>query len=124
VNDGLLTLLAGPRRIDLFGLDDHGLFGRLARATSWPETRAVLAMLPARRRRLTLVAAGSLPPQSLLDGLVSDLGRLVLIPDNWLAALPRQQPMLRARHAARLAALHLDEPIHTVTVFRHDDLPF
>ena len=124
MNDGLLTLLAGPRRIDLFGLDDHGVFGRLARSSSWSETRAVLAMLPACRRRLTLVAAGQLPPPSLLDGLASDLNRLVLVPDNWLAALPRQQTRLRARHAARLAALHLDEPIHTVTLFRHDDLPF
>ncbi len=124
MNDRLLTLLATPRRIDLFGLDDHGLFGRLARASSWSETRAILAMLPARRRRLTLVAVGQLPPPSLLDGLASDLDRLVLVPDNWLAALPRQQPGLRARHAARLASLHLDEPIHTVTVFRDDDLPF
>jgi hypothetical protein len=124
VNDGLLTLLAGPRHIDLFGLDDHGVFGRLARASSWSETRAVFAMLPARCRRLTLVAAGSLPPPSLLDGLASDLESLVLVPDNWLAALPRQQASLRARHAARLAALHLDEPIHTVTVLRDDDLPF
>lgn len=124
MNDGLLTLLAGPRRIDLFGLDDHGVFGRLARASSWSETRAILAMLPARRRRLTLVAAGRLPPPSLLDGLASDLNRLVLVPDNWLAALPRRNARLRARHAARLAALHLDEPIHTVTVFGDDDLPF
>jgi hypothetical protein len=124
VNDRLITLLAGPRRIDLFGLDDRGLFGPLARASSWSETRAVLAMLPASRRRLTLVAAGLLPPPSLLDGFASDLDRLVLVPDNWLAALPRRQPRLRARHAARLAALHLDKPIHTVTVFRDDDLPF
>jgi hypothetical protein len=124
VNASLLTLLATPRRIDLFGLDDRGLFGRLARASSWSETRAILAMLPACRRRLTLVAAGELPPPSLLDGLASDLERLVLVPGNWLAALPRHQPRLRARHAARLAALHLDEPIHTVTVLRHDDLPF
>jgi len=124
VNDRLLTLLAGPRAIDLFGLDDHGVFGRLVRASSWSETRAVLAMIPARRRRLTLVAAGSLPPLSLLDDLASDLERLVIVPDIWLAALPRRQPRLRARHAARLAALHLDEPIHTVTVFRDDDLPF
>ena len=124
MNDGLLTLLAGPRRIDLFGLDDRGLFGRLARASSWSETRAVLAMIPARRRRLTLVAAGSLPPPSLLDDLVSNLDRLVLVPDNWLAALPRHQSRLRACHAARLAALHLDEPIHTVTLFHDDDTPF
>ena len=124
MKDGLLTLLATPRRIDLFGLDDRGLFARLARAGSWSETRAILAMLPAPHRRLTLVAAGELPPPSLLDGLASDLDSLVLVPDNWLAALPRQQPRLRARHAARLAELHLDEPIHTVTVFRDDDLPF
>lgn len=124
MNDGLLTLLAGPRRIDLFGLDDHGLFGRLARASSWSETRAIFAMLPTCRRRITLVAAGQLPPPSLLDGLTPDLDRLVFVPDNWLAALPRRQPRLRARHAARLAALHLDEPIHTVTVFRDEDLPF
>ena len=123
MNDGLLTLLATSGHVDLFGLDDHGLFGRLARASSWSETRAVLAMIPA-RRRLTLVAAGSLPPPSLLDGLASDLDRLVLVPDNWLAALPRHQPRLRARHAARLAALHLDEPIHTVSVFHDDDPPF
>jgi len=122
VNDPLLTLLASPRRIDLFGLDDRGLFGRLARASSWSETRAILAMLPTRRRRLTLVAAGELPPHSLLDGLALD--RLVLVPDNWLAGLPPHQPRLRARHAARLAALHLDEPINTVTVFDDDDLPF
>ena len=122
MNDGLLTLLATPRRIDLFGLDDRGLFGRLARASSWSETRAILAMLPTRRRRLTLVAAGELPPHSLLDGLALD--RLVLVPDNWLAGLPPHQPRLRARHAARLAALHLDEPINTVTVFDDDDLPF
>ena len=124
MNDGLLTLLATPRRIDLFGLDDRGLFARLARAGSWSETRAILAMLPARRRRLTLVAAGELPPTSLLHALASDLDRLVLVPDNWLAQLPRHQPTLRARLAARLAALHLDEPIHTVTVFRDDALPF
>ena len=124
MNDRLFTLLARPDRIDLFGLDDRGLFGRLARASSWSQTRAVLAMLPASRRRLTLVAAGSLPPPSLLDGLASDLDRLVLVPGNWLAALPPQQARLRARHAARLAALHLDKPIHTVTVFRDDDLPF
>lgn len=124
MNDGLLTLLATSGHVDLFGLDEHGLFGRLARASSWSETRAVLAMIPARRRRLTLVAAGSLPPPSLLDGLASDLDRLVLVPDSWLAALPRHQPRLRARHAARLAALHLDEPIHTVSVFRDDRLPF
>lgn len=124
MNDSLLTLLAGPRHIDLFGLDDHGLFGRIVRASSWSETRAVLVMLPARRRRLTLVAAGQLPPPSFLDGLASDLNRLVLVPDNWLAALPRQQARLRASHAARLAALHLHQPIHTVTVFRDDDLPF
>jgi len=124
VNDRLLTLLAGPRRIDIFGLDDRGVFGRLVRASSWAETRAVLAMIPARRRRLSLVAAGSLPQPSLLDGLASNLESLVLVPDNWLAALPRHQPRLRARYAARLAALHLDEPIHTVTVFRDDDLPF
>ena len=122
MKDGLLTLLATPRRIDLFGLDDRGLFGRLARASSWSETRAILAMLPTRRRRLTLVAAGELPPHSLLDGLALD--RLVLVPDNWLAGLPPHQPRLRARHAARLAALHLDEPINTVTVFDDDDLPF
>ena len=122
MNDPLLTLLASPRRIDLFGLDDRGLFGRLARASSWSETRAILAMLPTRRRRLTLVAAGELPPHSLLDGLALD--RLVLVPDNWLAGLPPHQPSLRARHAARLAALHLDEPINTVTVFDDDDLPF
>lgn len=122
MNDPLLTLLASPRRIDLFGLDDRGLFGRLARASSWSETRAILAMLPTRRRRLTLVAAGELPPHSLLDGLALD--RLVLVPDNWLAGLPPHQPRLRARHAARLAKLHLDEPIHTVTAFRDDDLPF
>jgi hypothetical protein len=122
VNDPLLTLLASPRRIDLFGLDDRGLFGRLARASSWSETRAILAMLPTRRRRLTLVAAGELPPHSLLDGLALD--RLVLVPDNWLAGLPPHQPRLRARHAARLAALHLDEPINTVTVLDDDDLPF
>jgi hypothetical protein len=124
VNDGLFTLLAGPRRIDLFGLDDHGLFGRLARASSWSETRAIFAMLPACRRRITLVAAGELPPPSLLDGLAFDLDRLVLVPNSWLAGLPRHQPRLRARHAAHLAALHLHEPIHTVTVFRDDDLPF
>lgn len=122
MNDLLLTLLASPRRIDLFGLDDRGLFGRLARASSWSETRAILAMLPTRRRRLTLVAAGELPPHSLLDGLALD--RLVLVPDNWLAGLPPHQPRLRARHAARLAALHLDEPINTVTVLDDDDLPF
>ncbi len=122
MNDPLLTLLASPRRIDLFGLDDRGLFGRLARASSWSETRAILAMLPTRRRRLTLVAAGELPPHSLLDGLALD--RLVLVPDNWLAGLPPHQPRLRARHAARLAALHLDEPINTVTVLDDDDLPF
>ena len=122
MNDPLLTLLATPRRIDLFGLDDRGLFGRLARASSWSETRAILAMLPTRRRRLTLVAAGELPPHSLLDGLALD--RLVLVPDNWLAGLPPHQPRLRARHAARLAALHLDEPINTVTVLDDDDLPF
>jgi len=124
VNDGLLTLLATPRRIDLFGLDDRGLFGRLARASSWSETRAILAMLPACHRRLTLVAAGELPPPSLLDGLASDLDRLVLVPDNWLAALPSHQPRLRARHAARLATLHLDEPIHTVSLFHDGDFPF
>jgi hypothetical protein len=124
LNDGLLTLLAGPRAIDLFGLDDRGLFGRLARASSWSETRAVLAMLPACRRRLTLVAAGSLPPPSLLNGLAADLERLVLVPDSWLASLPPRPARLRARHAARLALLHLDEPIHTVTVFCDDDLPF
>ena len=122
MNDPLLTLLASPRRIDLFGLDDRGLFGRLARASSWSETRAILAMLPTRRRRLTLVAAGELPPHSLLDGLALD--RLVLVPDNWLAGLPPHQPRLRARHAARLAALHLDEHINTVTVLDDDDLPF
>ena len=122
MNDPLLTLLASPRRIDLFGLDDRGLFARLARASSWSETRAILAMLPTRRRRLTLVAAGELPPHSLLDGLALD--RLVLVPDNWLAGLPPHQPRLRARHAARLAALHLDQPINTVTVFDDDDLPF
>ena len=122
MNDPLLTLLASPRRIDLFGLDDRGLFGRLARASSWSETRAILAMLPTRRRRLTLVAAGELPPHSLLDGLALD--RLELVPDNWLAGLPPHQPRLRARHAARLAALHLDEPINTVTVLDDDDLPF
>ena len=122
MNDPLLTLLASPRRIDLFGLDDRGLFGRLARASSWSETRAILAMLPTRRRPLTLVAAGELPPHSLLDGLALD--RLVLVPDNWLAGLPPHQPRLRARHAARLAALHLDEPINTVTVLDDDDLPF
>ena len=122
MNAPLLTLLASPRRIDFFGLDDRGLFGRLARASSWSETRAILAMLPTRRRRLTLVAAGELPPHSLLDGLALD--RLVLVPDNWLAGLPPHQPRLRARHAARLAALHLDEPINTVTVFDDDDLPF
>lgn len=122
MNAPLLTLLASPRRIDLFGLDDRGLFGRLARASSWSETRAILAMLPTRRRRLTLVAAGELPPHSLLDGLALD--RLVLVPDNWLAGLPPHQPRLRARHAARLAALHLDEPINTVTVLDDDDLPF
>jgi hypothetical protein len=124
LNDGLFTLLAGPRRIDLFGLDDHGLFGRLARASSWSETRAVFAMLPACRRRVTLVAAGELPPPSLLDDLAAHIECLVLVPNNWLAALPRHQPRLRARHAARLAALHLHEPIHTVTVLRDDDLPF
>lgn len=124
MNDDLLTLLASHHRIDLFGLDDRGLFARLARAASWSETRAILAMLPARRRRLTLVAAGELPPPSLLDGLASDLHRLVLVPDNWLTGLPRHQPGLRARHAAHLAALHLDEPIHTVTLFDDDDLPF
>lgn len=124
MNDSLLTLLAGHHAIDLFGLDDRGLFGRLARASSWSETRAILAMLPACRRRLTLVAAGSLPPPSLLDDLASNIESLVLVPDNWLAALPRRQARLRARHAARLAALHLDEPIHTVTVLRNDDLPF
>ena len=124
MNDGLLTLLATPRRIDLFGLDDRGLFGRLARASSWSETRAILSMLPACHRRLTLVAAGELPPPSLLHGLASDLDSLVLVPDNWLAALAPQQASLRARHAARLAALHLHEPIHTVTVFRDDALPF
>lgn len=124
MNDSLLTLLATPRRIDLFGLDDRGLFGRLARASSWSETRAILTMLPACRRRLTLVAAGELPPPSLLDGLASDLDSLVFVPDNWLAAFPRQQARLRARHAARVAALHLDEPIHTITVLRNDDLPF
>ncbi len=70
------------------------------------------------------MTAGELPPPTLLDGLASDLDSLVLVPDNWLAELPRQQPTLCARHAARLAALHLDEPIHTVTVFRDDDLPF
>lgn len=122
MNAPLLTLLASPRRIDLFGLDDRGLFGRLARASSWSETRAILAMLPTRRRRLTLVAAGELPPHSLLDGLALD--RLVLVPDNWLAGLPPHQPRLRARHAARLAALHLDEPINTVAVLDDDDLPF
>lgn len=124
MNDRLLTLLVGPQRIDLFGLDDRGLFGRLARASSWYETRAILAMLPARRRRLTLVAAGQLPPTSLLDGLAADLKSLVLVPNNWLVGLPTHQPRLRAHHAARLAALHLDEPIHTVTVFRDADLPF
>ena len=90
--------------------------------TSEYESRAILAMLPAPHRRLTLVAAGELPPHSLLDGLALD--RLVLVPDNWLAGLPPHQPRLRARHAARLAALHLDEPINTVTVFDDDDLPF
>lgn len=124
MNDGLLTLLPGPRHVDLFGLDDHGVFGRLARASSWPETRAILAMLPDCRRRLTLVAAGSLPPPSLLDDLASHLESLVLVPDTWLSALPRQQASLRARHATRLAVLHLDEPIHTVTVFHDDSLPF
>ena len=46
MNDGLLTLLAGPRRIDLFGLDDHGLFRRLAPASPWSDTRAIFAMPP------------------------------------------------------------------------------
>jgi hypothetical protein len=37
-------------------------------------------MLQACRRRLTLVAAGELPPSSLLDGLASDLDTLVFVP--------------------------------------------
>lgn len=119
----LVTLLAEPRHIDVFGRDDHDQFVRLARAFSWPEARAVLALLPS-RRTFTLVAAGSPPPPSLLCALAPAVGRLVLVPDRWLAGLSHRRPWLRARRAARLAAVHIAHPIVTVTPVRDDDVPF
>ena len=53
--------------------------------------------------RITLIADGSLLWASLRDGLASSLDRLVLVPNNWLAALPRRQTTQRGRHAVRLA---------------------
>jgi hypothetical protein len=119
----LVTLLAGPSHIDVFGRDDHEPFVRLARAFSWSEARAVLNLLPS-RRNLTLVAAGSPPPPSLLCTLAPHIDRLVLVPHRWLAALPRRRAWLRARRAARLATIHLANPIVTVTILSEDEVPF
>ena len=121
--DALLTVLAGPRHIDFFGLDDYGQFDRLARASSWSEARAVLDLLPG-HRRFTLVAAGSPPPPWLLHNLAPRVDRLVLVPEAWLAGLSRRRPGLRARRAARLAAAHIVDPIETVQVLPDDALPF
>ena len=130
MNDPLLTLLASPRRIDLFGLDDRGLFAHLARASFRLEAHAILATLPARHRRPTLVADGELSPPSLLHGLASDLDSLVLVPDSRLANIPHHQPRLRARHAAPatpLASLrfistspHTPSPSSATTISRCD----
>ena len=103
---------------------------RLSRFTVHPAPspfRSFGSSVFAAQRRRSVSSPGSTrasPPPSLLDGLAADLERLVLVPGNWLASLPPRPASLRARHAARLAALHLDQPIHTVTVFRDDDLPF
>jgi len=123
VTDDLVTLLAGPRHIDLFGRDDQEQFVRLARAFSWSEASAVFNLLPS-RRSFTLVAAGSPPPPSLLCALAPDVERLVLVPDRWLRGLPRRRPWLRARRAAHLAAVHLANPIVTVNLLPDDDVPF
>ena len=123
MSDELVTVVAGPSHLDLFGRDDHDHLVHLARAFSWSEARGVFSLLPY-RRSFTLVAAGPPPPPSLLHALVPRVHRLVLVPDRWLSGLPRRRPWLRARTAARLAALHLANPIVTVTILPDDNVPF
>lgn len=123
MTDELVTVVAGPTHIDIFGRDDHHQFVHMARAFSWSEARSVFSLLHY-RRSFTLVAAGPPPPPSLLCALAPCLHRLVLVPDRWLNGLPRRRPWLRARRAARLARVHLANPIVTVTPLRDDDVPF
>lgn len=124
MNDRFFTVLPGPSYVDIFGLDDLGLFTRLARALSWPEVRAIFHLLPAYRRHFTLVVAGTRPPESFLRALADSLDNLVFVPDTWLAGIPRRRARLRARRAARLAAAHLFAPIQTVHTLPDDDMPF
>ncbi len=124
MNQRLFVLLAHPGHIEVFGLDDQGAFSRLARPSSWSETRAVFSMLPAYRRRFLLVAIGSIPPESFLVNLAPDFDSLVFVPRPWLDEIPRHRTRLRALRAARIAESHLAAPLQTHAVILEEDLPF
>lgn len=124
MNDPLLVLVPTSSHIDVFGPTDDALFARLARARSWSEAHALLALLPTHRRRTTIVAVGVTPPDSFLRLLAPPTDGLVFVPSPWLADAPRRYPTVRARRAASLAALHLAAPIQTHPVLTDDDLPF
>jgi len=122
VNDRFFTLVQSPTHLDVYGLDDDGIFARLARTRSWAEASATFGTLPSsRHRHLTLVGAGSRPPESFLHALRPDVDRLVFVPDLWLANLPQNRPDSRARRAARFALAHLFAPIHSRDVFSDYD---
>jgi hypothetical protein len=122
--DPLFTLVERPSRLDVYGLDDDGLFTRLARARSWTAARCVLGSLSAHSRHFTLVATGTQPPEPFLRALGSHLDQLILVPEPWLSGIPRHFARRRARHAARLALAHLVAPIQSRDVFSDYDVPF
>jgi len=76
------------------------------------------ALHPAELRRwlqashvpMTVVFAASCVPDIWL-GTALESSSVVLVPGDWLRAVPRRSPSRRATVAARLARAHLDHPI-------------
>jgi len=118
----LYALVERPSFIDIFGPDEDCSFSYLARARYWPHAEAIFGTLPSGLRRgMTLVAAGSTPPESFLSALRPDLHRLVIVSGFWLSGLSRKSTRLHAHRAARVALAHLFAPIQSRDVLSDDD---